>query len=184
MPANVQKHLTTLDKPKQIHCQYTQIRHISSLNQELEFTGEIAIEVGKRMLWRTDKPMKSAYILTAESLRQWDEDAQRTITLPIALSNQLEAFYECFSALFIGDCDTLSKQFKIISSTTTNRLTLIPKEPKMKSVFNKLEIMTKKDVTSTKTMIFHETNGDLLTMHFHHVKYTDIPSGIWQLPPE
>ena len=184
LPSDFLNRLAALGQHQYIHGCYTQIRHMSSLDMDFEFKGVMAAEQGGRLLWRADSPLKYVCIMSPEKLVQWDGESQKTITVSASLFPWLGMLYECQSAWISGDVSMLSKIFDISVSADSHGLVLIPKEPKVKNLFSKMEMSFNEDFTAVSSIILHEAGGDLLTIRFHHVQYTSIPPELWQIPPK
>lgn len=184
VPTALLEKLAALGRHQQIHGNYTQIRHLAALDMDFEFKGVMAAEMGGRLLWRADSPLRYVCIMTPDKLVQWDGESQKTLTVPASLFPWLGMLYKSQSAWISGDVSGLSKIFDISSSTDPHRMTLIPKEDSVKKLFTKMEMTFNEDFTSVSSVVLREAGGDLLTIHFHDVKFTRIPPELWQIPPK
>lgn len=174
--------LKPLAQNRTVQADYTQTRHFQDLDYDLTVTGSMAQEQGKRLAWLTEKPLKTACLVSADSLRLWDAETNRTTTLNAAKYPWIKLIFDLQNSWMNGNADTLTKLFTIRPLNDTT-LSLTPADPAVTLFFTAVNVTFTADFTAVASVRFTEKSGDTITIAFHNVRNNaTIPPAVWELP--
>ncbi len=162
---------------------YTQTRHIQALDLDFTITGTMALERDGRLLWRAEKPIEYACVMTKDKLVQWDGETKKVLEVSARKFPWLRLLYDCQAAWVSGDIAALARIFQL--SFRNHGLLLVPLATDARELFRTMEITFAPDYSRVASVLLHETSGDTLRIEFHDVILNQpLPEETWQIPPK
>lgn len=183
LPEFIEK-LRPLAKNRTVQAEYRQTRHLQALNFTLEITGFMCQEQGQRLLWASLTPLHSRCIFSAESLRQWDAETGKVLSVSTSDMPWLNLIFTCQTQWLSGNLEALTENFSIVP-LDSQTLKLTPKQAELRLFFSEVEIRFSRPYDAVERLVFKEKNGDSMQIDFYNVKTNaPIPEQLWILPPK
>lgn len=166
-PAAVKQKITEANKNiHSLSCDFTQLKQLSFLEEEVSSSGKFYFEKESRIRWEYDKPYSYIIIMNGSMIKI--EDEGRTNTLDASSNRLFSSINTVMAGIIDGSVINREDQFKNSISENDNniRVTLVPLIPGMKEFISSIEIeLNKKDYTVDSLKIT-EKNGDFTLIQF------------------
>ncbi|MCB6182909.1 outer membrane lipoprotein carrier protein LolA [Leeia sp. TBRC 13508] len=151
--------MQSLSQKKAGTATFVEKKFISTLNQPLESTGQLAFTAPDRLEKRTLSPAAESMILQGDKLMVERADGKK---LNVSLSDRPEvsAFVESIRATLAGDKAGLEKYYAIVLNGKPEQwqISLTPTQSKMQKVISQIRIQGTK--TQIKMITFLQADGD------------------------
>ena len=176
--------LAPLAEIRTVQADYIQTRKIKSLDLSLKITGAMALEKNGRLFWHAKSPLSCISIISEDSLRQWDAETGKVITISATRFPWLKFIYSSMSEWMSGDLEKLKNNFQIeVKDDYT--LVLVPQQKMFAEFIAKAEIKFSPKYDSIAEMTFFERNGDVLHFEYNNTFVNqNIPEEKWILLPK
>lgn len=151
---------------------FKQKKSIAVLKRPIVSSGNYIFSKNQGLYWNIGAPINTAYVLTPDYMIERQKGFESKIITPDEQPS-LFGLTEVFEAIFVGDLDRLSKDFKIhfMGSSKSWTIGLVPQKGLLKKMFNR--VLLKGDTTVTEVKLF-EKNGD--STHLKFLDTTRTPS--------
>ena len=170
---NVSEYKTKLiaiaKKTSSISAAFKQIKSVSFMNNPQLSNGIFYYQQANKMRWEQQNPNPYILLINGDKIRIKDGGKEKKLGAANKMMGQINAL---MISLINGDIFN-SKDFTSAYFENSNRfiVELTPKNKKLKSVFNTIELAFDKKTLRLKTLTFNEKSGDKSTMTFFNEKF-------------
>ncbi|WP_066080144.1 LolA family protein [Bergeriella denitrificans] len=159
-----------LQKPANVQGQFTQERHLKSLQKPMTASGRFVLIPKRGLLWQMQKPFETTLRVRSDGIMQWNG---KSWTPNHAKASGQSRQISLFLDLLGGNTQGLEKQFDTVLNGNAGKWTLrlTPKTVLMKQIFTRIDISGDSVV---RRIELNEKQGDKTVMLFRAVQ-TDRP---------
>jgi len=165
-----------------LRTKFVQTKHLKAFKKPMVLNGELCLDrPGKRFAWHVEKPLRYSCIIANGKLTQWDEDSDKTVSVPFSKYPMLEMLSDAMTAFASGDIRALEKDFEAAPGKD-GAITLKPLSERFAaSLITEVELTL--DDTKTKIVQVRATekNGDVTELVYTDSVFdSEIPDTLWQ----
>jgi outer membrane lipoprotein-sorting protein len=141
--------METLARNRTSQADFVEKKYLAALNQPIESSGQLVYVAPTRLEKRTVKPRPETLIVDGDVLTIERAGTKRSISL--ASYPEVSAFVESLRATLGGDLDTLMRSYKVVvdGSPAKWRLSLLPSDPKIAALVNRVTVDGRDGVIDT-----------------------------------
>lgn len=152
---------------------FTQIKHISTVNRDLKSSGTFIFSL-EGIMWKTEKPFPSTLAVGMTSVIQTMANGKQVVI--DASQNQIfTSISTTLSAVFGGDAEKIAENFNVSfsSSGSTWKAVLTPKDSMVAKILSSIQIggTTSASFADLNQIIMTEATTDTITYNFTDQKY-------------
>lgn len=161
---------------------YKQTRIFRELDFTMVSTGSFAHQKGKALIWRTETPVKSAFLITSAKLEMWDGHSKKVTTIKKDKLPGAGLFFKLHDSFVSGRITELKNMFKMeIKDNVTLELT--PLKPDLAIFFKLVTLKFKTDYTAVEQVTFTEKSNDTIVIDFFNTRINpQLSDSTWILP--
>ena len=161
---------------------FVQTKHLKAFKKPMVLNGELCLDrVGKRFAWHVEKPLRYSCIIANGKLTQWDEDSDKTVSVPFSKYPMLEMLSDAMTAFASGDVKALEKDFEAAPGKDGSILLKPRSERFAASLITEVELFLDETKTKIVKVIATEKNGDVTELVYTDSVFdSDIPDSLWQ----
>lgn len=177
---------THLQSVKTVQADFEQKKKLAIFNRTMVIRGTMALDRPQRMIWHVREPVRYSILMEGDTVRQWDEDTNRVVTLQVGDKPMLKAVFAQFRAWFLGDYHALAQAYDVvIVDRDPPCLRFSPKpESAMAEMVKQVQITISKDRLSIETIVIEEKGDDTTTIRFLNTRLNQpIQEEVWEIPP-
>ena len=167
---------------KTLRTKFVQTKHLKAFKKPMVLNGELCLDrPGKRFAWHVEKPLKYSCIIADGKLTQWDEDSDKTVSVPFSKYPMLEMLSDAMTAFASGDIRALEKDFDATAGKD-GAITLKPRSERFAaSLITEVELTLDDSKTKIVKVRASEKNGDVTELVYTDSVFdSDIPDDLWQ----
>ena len=167
---------------KTLRTKFVQTKHLKAFKKPMVLNGELCLDrVGKRFAWHVEKPLRYSCIIANGKLTQWDEDSDKTVSVPFSKYPMLEMLSDAMTAFASGDVKALEKDFEAAPGKDASILLKPRSERFAASLITEVELFLDETKTKIVKVIATEKNGDVTELVYTDSVFdSDIPDSLWQ----
>jgi len=165
-----------------LRTKFVQTKHLKAFKKPMVLNGELCLDrPGKRFAWHVEKPLRYSCIIADGKLTQWDEDSDKTVSVPFSKYPMLEMLSDAMTAFASGDVKALEKDFEA-ASDKAGAITLKPRSERFAaSLITEVELKLDDAKTKIVKVRASEKNGDVTELVYTDSVFdSDIPDTLWQ----
>ena len=161
---------------------FVQTKHLKAFKKPMVLNGELCLDrVGKRFAWHVEKPLRYSCIIANGKLTQWDEDSDKTVSVPFSKYPMLEMLSDAMTAFASGDVKALEKDFEAAPGKDGSILLKPRSERFAASLITEVELFLDDTKTKIVKVIATEKSGDVTELVYTDSVFdSDIPDSLWQ----
>jgi hypothetical protein len=155
-----------LDKVSVLRGQFEQEKQLQGFKNPLKSKGDFLLARDRGVVWNTRSPFASSLVLTRQHLLTQQADGSTKAVAGQNASPAVSTANTLLMALLSGDTDTLSRQFRLTETLSTDgswRLQLMPKQGPLKKIFKRICLAGDRYVRSVR---LEEIRGDRTDIRF------------------
>ena len=167
---------------KTLRTKFVQTKHLKAFKKPMVLNGELCLDrVGKRFAWHVEKPLRYSCIIAGGKLTQWDEDSDKTVSVPFSKYPMLEMLSDAMTAFASGDVKALEKDFEAAAGQD-GTVVLKPRSERFAaSLITEVELTLDETKTKIVKVRASEKNGDVTELVYTDSVFdSDIPDDLWQ----
>ena len=167
---------------KTLRTKFVQTKHLKAFKKPMVLNGELCLDrPGKRFAWHVEKPLRYSCIIANGKLTQWDEDSDKTVSVPFSKYPMLEMLSDAMTAFASGDVKALEKDFEAAPGKD-GTVVLKPRSERFAaSLITEVELFLDDTKTKIVKVIATEKNGDVTELVYTDSVFdSDIPDSLWQ----
>lgn len=154
---------------KSIGCSFSQTKHLSLLNNQLEAKGKFYYKQPDKLRWEYTSPYQYLFILNGSKVYTANNTRQDVID-----TNSNKVFKEIARMMLnsvTGKALSSSSDFEIdvVDEQTKWQVLLTPKKKEVKSFFSKIELYFSKSTLVIAEISIYEKNKNRTHMSFHQI---------------
>ncbi len=165
-----------------LRTKFVQTKRLKAFKKPMVLNGELCLDrVGKRFAWHVEKPLRYSCIIAGGKLTQWDEDSDKTVSVPFSKYPMLEMLSDAMTAFASGDVKALEKDFEAAPGKDGS-IRLKPRSERFAaSLITEVELFLDDTKTKIVKVIATEKNGDVTELVYSDSVFdSDIPDSLWQ----
>ena len=165
-----------------LRTKFVQTKHLKAFKKPMTLNGELCLDrVGKRFAWHVEKPLRYSCIIADGKLTQWDEDSDKTVSVPFSKYPMLEMLSDAMTAFASGDVKALEKDFEAAAGKD-GAVVLKPRSERFAaSLITEVELTLDDAQKKIVKVRASEKNGDVTELEYlDSVFDSDIPDALWQ----
>jgi len=165
-----------------LRMKFVQTKHLKAFKKPMVLNGELCLDrPGKRFAWHVEKPLRYSCIIANGKLTQWDEDSDKTVSVPFSKYPMLEMLSDAMTAFASGDLKALEKDFEAAAGRD-GAITLKPRSERFAaSLITEIELTLDDSKTKIVKVRASEKNGDVTELVYSDSVFdSDIPDDLWQ----
>ena len=161
---------------------FVQTKHLKAFKKPMVLNGELCLDrPGKRFAWHVEKPLRYSCIIANGKLTQWDEDSDKTVSVPFSKYPMLEMLSDAMTAFASGDVKALEKDFEAAPGKDGSILLKPRSERFAASLITEVELFLDDTKTKIVKVIATEKSGDVTELVYTDSVFdSDIPDSLWQ----
>ena len=165
-----------------LRTKFVQTKRLKAFKKPMVLNGELCLDrVGKRFAWHVEKPLRYSCIIANGKLTQWDEDSDKTVSVPFSKYPMLEMLSDAMTAFASGDVKALEKDFEAAPGKDGSILLKPRSERFASSLISEVELFLDETKTKIVKVIATEKNGDVTELVYTDSVFdSDIPDSLWQ----
>ena len=167
---------------KTLRTKFVQTKHLKAFKKPMVLNGELCLDrPGKRFAWHVEKPLQYSCIIANGKLTQWDEDSDKTVSVPFSKYPMLEMLSDAMTAFASGDVKALEKDFEAAAGQD-GTVVLKPRSERFAaSLITEVELTLDDTKTKIVKVRASEKNGDVTELVYTDSVFdSDIPDDLWQ----
>ena len=165
-----------------LRTKFVQTKHLKAFKKPMILNGELCLDrPGKRFAWHVEKPLRYSCVIADGKLTQWDEDSDKTVSVPFSKYPMLEMLSDSMTAFASGDVKALEKDFEAAPGKD-GAITLKPRSERFAaSLITEVELTLDDAKTKIVKVCASEKNGDVTELVYTDSVFdSDIPDALWQ----
>ncbi|MCP4176367.1 MAG: outer membrane lipoprotein carrier protein LolA [bacterium] len=173
-----------MSSTKSIQCDFIQKKKLSILNKPIIMTGKIYIQKPDRFAWHSFKPIRYSFIVSGDSLKQWDEDSNKIVSINLKKKPALKVIINQMNIWFSGNYIKQLNNYTItIQSRKPLILKFIPNSKEISSKFIKsITVTFSTDLKHISSIYIMEKNNDSMEIKFNKIIINStIPEKMWNI---
>jgi outer membrane lipoprotein-sorting protein len=154
-------------------------------NDALESRGLFAFAVPDRLRWEITQPFHSLLIMNGHEVAKYDfPDGKNPRKLQFPAANALSEVLQQIADIHQGKFGAESKNYDIkIYQGETARMTLVPKDPRMKKMISQIDIGFSKELDRVASVVIREKGGDFTRIVFEDdPRNPTLPDSLFSIP--
>jgi outer membrane lipoprotein-sorting protein len=152
---------------RSVYFEFKQERHLKLFAEPLKSEGVMLMEQPDRIRWETTAPYQSILLGDHKSVAQFERTDGEWKKLRLGFPQMLRRVMEQMVLMHQGKLDVLTRDFSIsVSTGSVAVVTMVPKDPDIRSVLASLEIRMLADFSATREVIMKEPGGDFTRLLF------------------
>ena len=165
-----------------LRTKFVQTKRLKAFKKPMVLNGELCLDrVGKRFAWHVEKPLRYSCIIANGKLTQWDEDSDKTVSVPFSKYPLLEMLSDAMTAFASGDVKALEKDFEAAPGKDGSILLKPRSERFAASLITEVELFLDDTKTKIVKVIATEKSGDVTELVYTDSVFdSDIPDSLWQ----
>lgn len=167
---------------KTLRTNFVQTKHLKAFKKPMVLNGELCLDrPGKRFAWHVEKPLRYSCIIANGKLTQWDEDSDKTVSVPFSKYPMLEMLSDAMTAFASGDVKALEKDFEAAPGKDGSILLKPRSERFAASLITEVELFLDDTKTKIVKVVATEKSGDVTELVYSDSVFdSDIPDSLWQ----
>ena len=167
---------------KTLRTTFVQTKHLKAFKKPMVLNGELCLDrVGKRFAWHVEKPLRYSCIIANGKLTQWDEDSDKTVSVPFSKYPMLEMLSDAMTAFASGDVKALEKDFEAAPGKDGSILLKPRSERFAASLITEVELFLDDAGKQIVKVVATEKSGDVTEIVYTDSVFdSDIPDSLWQ----
>lgn len=167
------------DEVRTVSAQFSMKRRFAGSDAEMSIIGSMALEKGRRLKWRTDKPVGSVTVISSDGISTWDALTDRWMERKATDMPWLKTVFSCQNALLSGDFDR-AEGFAV-ERRKDGWIVATPATPELAALFSRMEVRFSEDGRLAQKVMMVESGGDATIIEFSQVKINEVlPEGEWK----
>ena len=165
-----------------LRTKFVQTKHLKAFKKPMVLNGELCLDrVGKRFAWHVEKPLRYSCIIANGKLTQWDEDSDKTVSVPFSKYPMLEMLSDAMTAFASGDVKALEKDFEAAPGKDGTILLKPRSERFASSLISEVELFLDDAGKQIVKVVATEKSGDVTELVYSGSVFdSDIPDSLWQ----
>ena len=161
---------------------FVQTKRLKAFKKPMVLNGELCLDrPGKRFAWHVEKPLRYSCIIADGKLTQWDEDSDKTVSVPFSKYPMLEMLSDAMTAFASGDVKALEKDFEAAPGKDGSILLKPRSERFAASLITEVELFLDDAGKQIVKVVATEKNGDVTELVYSDSVFdSDIPDSLWQ----
>ena len=157
-----------LKNSRTIQSKFTQEKHLSLFNDALISRGLFAFAAPDRLRWEVTEPFHSLLIMNGREVAKYDfPDGKNPRKLQFPAANALSEVLQQIADIHQGKFEAEAKNYDIeVYQGETARMTLVPKDPRMKKMISQIDIGFSKGLDRVASVVIREKGGDFTRIVF------------------
>jgi len=174
--------LLNISNFKTLRTKFVQTKHLKAFKKPMVLNGELCLDrVGKRFAWHVEKPLRYSCVIAGGKLSQWDEDSDKTVSLPLSKYPMLEMLSGAMTAFASGDAKALEQDFEAAPGKDGSILLKPRSERFAASVISEVELFLDDARTQIVKVRASEQSGDVTELVYSDPVFdSEIPDSLWQ----
>ncbi|GAA4346682.1 outer membrane lipoprotein carrier protein LolA [Kangiella taiwanensis] len=159
--------------------EFKQLKTVAVLTQPLKSSGYLLLADNDRVVWQTQKPIKSTTVIGPNSFKQYNKQDE-AISAPANSNNQTsQLISSTFLSILSGDFEELNTNFDVIAICKSSgwSLNLTSTHSDIQRVIKHIEVSGN---TSIQRLTFTEANGDITQITFDTIDSQEIHAQLGQ----
>jgi outer membrane lipoprotein-sorting protein len=160
-------------------------KHLALLRTPLVLEGRIALDDAGRLAWHVLRPIRYSLVVTAQTVRQWDEDSNRVQTQSVDANPVLKAVVDQFRHWFSGRTSALSA-YDVAAGGEADTLVFTPRAAAPEArLIREVAVAFRPDRRYLRQIRIRETSGDTVSLVFTNtVLNADVDPREWEIKPD
>ncbi len=165
-----------------LRTKFVQTKRLKAFKKPMVLNGELCLDrVGKRFAWHVEKPLRYSCIIAGGKLTQWDEDSDKTVSVPFSKYPMLEMLSDAMTAFASGDVKALEKDFEAAPGKDGSILLKPRSERFAASLITEVELFLDDAGKQIVKVVATEKSGDVTELVYSDSVFdSDIPDSLWQ----
>ncbi|MBR6241540.1 MAG: outer membrane lipoprotein carrier protein LolA [Lentisphaeria bacterium] len=165
-----------------LRTKFVQTKRLKAFKKPMVLNGELCLDrVGKRFAWHVEKPLRYSCIIADGKLTQWDEDSDKTVSVPFSKYPMLEMLSDAMTAFASGDVKALEKDFEAAPGKDGSILLKPRSERFAASLITEVELFLDDAGKQIVKVVATEKSGDVTELVYSDSVFdSDIPDSLWQ----
>ena len=165
-----------------LRTKFVQTKHLKAFKKPMVLNGELCLDrPGKRFAWHVEKPLRYSCIIANGKLTQWDEDSDKTVSVPFSKYPMLEMLSDAMTAFASGDVKALEKDFEAAPGKNGSILLKPRSERFAASLITEVELFLDDAGKQIVKVVATEKSGDVTELVYSDSVFdSDIPDSLWQ----
>lgn len=165
-----------------LRTKFVQTKRLKAFKKPMVLNGELCLDrVGKRFAWHVEKPLRYSCIIAGGKLTQWDEDSDKTVSVPFSKYPMLEMLSDAMTAFASGDVKALEKDFEAAPGKDGSILLKPRSERFASSLISEVELFLDDAGKQIVKVVAAEKSGDVTELVYSDSVFdSDIPDSLWQ----
>ena len=165
-----------------LRTKFVQTKRLKAFKKPMVLNGELCLDrVGKRFAWHVEKPLRYSCIIAGGKLTQWDEDSDKTVSVPFSKYPMLEMLSDAMTAFASGDVKALEKDFEAAPGKDGSILLKPRSERFASSLISEVELFLDDAGKQIVKVVATEKSGDVTELVYSDSVFdSDIPDSLWQ----
>lgn len=174
--------LLNLANFRTLRTKFVQTKRLKAFKKPMVLNGELCLDrPGKRFAWHVEKPLRYSCIIANGKLTQWDEDSDKTVSVPFSKYPMLEMLSDAMTAFASGDVKALEKDFEAAPGKDGSILLKPRSERFAASLITEVELFLDDAGKRIVKVRASEKNGDVTELVYSDSVFdSDIPDALWQ----
>jgi len=174
--------LLNISNFRTLRTKFVQTKHLKAFKKPMVLNGELCLDrPGKRFAWHVEKPLRYSCIIADGRLTQWDEDSDKTVSVPFSKYPMLEMLSDAMTAFASGDVKALEKDFEAAPGKDGSILLKPRSERFASSLISEVELFLDDAGKRIVKVVATEKNGDVTELVYTDSVFdSDIPDALWQ----
>jgi outer membrane lipoprotein-sorting protein len=176
---------TNLRKFTTIQTKFTQEKHLALFKDVLRSEGLFAFSAPDRLRWEVLKPFHSLLLMNGRQVSKYDyPDGQNPRQIKFPAADALGAVLSQIADMHQGKFAAEEKNYDIeIHQGRSVTMILVPKNPRMKQVIQRIEIGFSSELDRIASVIIRENEGDYTRIVFAEDRRNlHLPDGLFSSP--
>ena len=174
--------LLNISNFKTLRTKFVQTKHLKAFKKPMVLNGELCLDrAGKRFAWHVESPLRYSCVIAGGKLSQWDEDSDKTVSVPLSKYPMLEMLSGAMTAFASGDAKALEQDFEAAPGKDGTILLKPRSERFAASLITEVELFLDDTKTKIVKVIATEKSGDVTELVYSDPVFdSEIPDSLWQ----
>ena len=165
-----------------LRTKFVQTKRLKAFKKPMVLNGELCLDrAGKRFAWHVESPLRYSCVIADGKLTQWDEDSDKTVSVPLSKYPMLEMLSGAMTAFASGDAKALEQDFEAAPGKDGTIMLKPRSERFAASLITEVELFLDEPRTQIVKVRATENSGDVTELVYSDPVFdSEIPDSLWQ----